>query len=415
MCVFCVFFIFDLLVMFFTLFFLFRDGEKWFSFSHDLTPMSRSDKEHVMTRIHDTVIGVSRGWLLTGLIQGVTATVAYLAVGMDGAVLLGALTAFFGLVPGVGTVGIWVPVAIILLAKGLYWRSAFILVWGAFVVVGLIDSIARPYLIGRRIELPLFVLFFALLGGVIVWGAKGVIIGPILVGIAPVLLDIYRDRYLRTPEVLPKAPDHSLKIAGLFIIGLSLLMAIPLRAESPETSDKDYTRASAHLKKHEDNMERMEADRSLDNEHTRQANEEFRKGTAELSGHDEQHLMEVQELRSINRQIAASQLRNALARQTYKQAVHNYGSDDPRSIAAKETWTQGRHARGALLQRQRALNQDIYQGRLLVHNDKTVLSVQKRAMDSDARYRASDDRRMLKEEKNIADDRNEMAEHYRVP
>ncbi len=198
------FFIFDLLCMFFILFFLFRDGDKWFDYVHDLIPMNRSDKEHLMTRIHDTVIGVSRGWLFTGLIQGVTATLCYLAVGIEGAVLLGALTAFFGLVPGVGTVGIWLPVAIFLLAKGLYWRSAFVLVWGALIIVGLIDSMVRPYLIGKRVEIPLFVLFFALLGGVIVWGAKGVIIGPILVAIAPVLFDIYRDRYLRSPEMRPK-------------------------------------------------------------------------------------------------------------------------------------------------------------------------------------------------------------------
>ena len=200
------FFIFDLLGMFFTLFFLFRDGDKWFEYIHDLVPMNRSDKEHLMARIHDTVVGVSRGWLLTGLIQGVTATLGYLAVGVAGAVLLGALTAFFGLVPGVGTVGIWVPVAIFLMTKGMYWKSAFVLVWGALIVVGLIDSLARPYLIGRRVEIPLFVLFFALLGGVIVWGAKGVIIGPILVAISPVLIDIYRDRYLRSPEVRSNGP-----------------------------------------------------------------------------------------------------------------------------------------------------------------------------------------------------------------
>ncbi len=201
-----VFFLFDLMGIFFTLFFLFRDGDKWFGYVHDLVPMNRSDKEHLMARIHDTVIGISRGWLLTGLIQGVTATFGYLAVGLEGAVLFGALTAFFGLVPGVGTIVIWVPVAIFLLAKGMYWRSAFVLVWGAFVVVGLIDAMARPYLIGRRVELPLFVLFFALLGGVVVWGAKGVIIGPILVAITPVLLDIYRNRYLRSPEMKSKGP-----------------------------------------------------------------------------------------------------------------------------------------------------------------------------------------------------------------
>ena len=99
---------------------------------------------------------------------------------------------------------IWGPLAIFLIAKGSYWKGIFVLVWGAFIVVGLIDSVMRPYLIGRRIELSLFVLFFALLGGVIVWGAKGIIVGPILAAITPVLLDIYRDRYMRHLVIKPK-------------------------------------------------------------------------------------------------------------------------------------------------------------------------------------------------------------------
>ena len=199
-----VYFFFGLAGMLFTLFFLFRDGDMWLMFIHDLVPMNRSDKERLMTRIRDTVIGVSRGWLLTGLIQGVTATLVYGVVGIHGAVLFGALTALFGLVPGIGTVGIWVPVSIFLLAQGSYWKSAFVLMSGVLVIVGLIDSIVRPWLVGERVELPLFVLFFALLGGVAVWGAKGIIIGPMLAAITPVLLDIYRDRYLRGPDTSHK-------------------------------------------------------------------------------------------------------------------------------------------------------------------------------------------------------------------
>jgi len=197
------FFVIGLLAMLFTLFFLFRDGEKWFGYIHDLIPMNKSEKKQLITRIQDTVIGVSRGWLLTSLIQGVTATLVYLVVGLARAVLLGALTALFGLVPGVGTLVIWVPVGIYLLIKGMYWKGIFVLGCGAFMVVGLIDSVLRPYLIGKRVELPLFALFFALLGGIAVWGAKGVIIGPLLVAIAPVLLEIYRDRYLRSQQNTP--------------------------------------------------------------------------------------------------------------------------------------------------------------------------------------------------------------------
>jgi len=198
------FFVFDLSVMLFTLFFLFQDGHRWYAYFHDLIPLNRIDKEHLMSKIQDTIVGVSRGWLFTSLIQGVTATLGYWVVGIDGAVLLGVLTAVLGLLPVVGTFGMWVPIGIFLCVSGSSWKGAFILAWGAIVVVGLIDTFVRPYLVGRRAELPFLTLFFALLGGVEVWGAKGIIIGPLLVANAPLLLKMYRDRYLRSSEMRPK-------------------------------------------------------------------------------------------------------------------------------------------------------------------------------------------------------------------
>jgi predicted PurR-regulated permease PerM len=415
-----VFFMFDLLVMLFTLFFLFRDGDKWFGYIHDLIPLNRSDKEHLMARIHDTVIGVSRGWLLTGLIQGVTATLGYLAVGLEGAVLYGALTAFFGLVPGVGTIGIWIPIAIFLAAKGLYWRSVFILVWGAFIIVGLIDSVVRPYLIGKRVELPLFVLFFALLGGVAVWGPKGIIIGPILVGIAPVLLEIYRDRYLRKPEMKPKGSavaSHALaarmKLATLLLIGISVLIAVPLRADPPAASADDPPGESAYLIRHERILDRMQAERNLDNVHTHRAQEDFDKSSAEMSDDADQQVRDVQTLRSVESQVTTGKIQKTLAHQSYKDTLQKYGSDDPRSAAAQQNWVESQKAMSPLLQNRRALKKDIHQGGRLVHNDKTLLEIQKRTMDSQARYRAIDDRKILKEEKIIAGEKSAMTQNVR--
>src|SRR5207237_9504509 len=96
----------------------------------------------------------------------------------------------------VGTFGAWAPIGLVYLFKGAVWKGVFILVWGAVVVVGAIDTLVRPYLMGRGGHIPLVFLFFALLGGIEVFGAKGIVIGPLLVEITPVLLDIYRDGLL---------------------------------------------------------------------------------------------------------------------------------------------------------------------------------------------------------------------------
>jgi 16S rRNA G1207 methylase RsmC len=208
---------------------------------------------------------------------------------------------------------------------------------------------------------------------------------------------------------------RTLRASTSFIVGLNLVMALPLRADSPDASGNAPAQESAHLKRHEQNLERMEADRSLDNEHTRNAKAEFRKGTAEMSGDDEQQLRNVQDLRSVENQVTAGKEQKTLARQSYKEAVQKYGSDDPRSAAAKESWKESQQALDPLLQSRQTLKEDIHEGRRLLHNDKTVLSVQKRDMASDARYRAIDDRKIQKEEKNIADDRSAMTQNVRSP
>ena len=195
-------FLVDLMIMLFALFFMFHDGEKFTQYLFALMPIRSKDKEHLSARIHDTVIGIARGLFLTSLVQGVVSTIGYLIVGVHGSVLLGALTAVMGLLPVVGTFGIWVPTGIFFLIQGSYLKGTFLLLWGMFVVVGLVDTLIRPYLVGKKAQLPMYALFFALLGGVEVWGTKGIILGPLIVAIAPVLLDMYQQRYLRGFDVI---------------------------------------------------------------------------------------------------------------------------------------------------------------------------------------------------------------------
>src|SRR6185437_15292598 len=140
----------NLVIMLFSLFFMFRNGKRVGRYILGLIPMRREDKKILTSRIHDMVIGVVRGWFLTTLVQGLIATLGYAIIKTRGAVLLGALTMIFGFVPVVGTFGIWVPVGIFYLLTGSYLKGVFILLWGAFVVVGVIDTLLRPYLVGKK-------------------------------------------------------------------------------------------------------------------------------------------------------------------------------------------------------------------------------------------------------------------------
>jgi predicted PurR-regulated permease PerM len=106
-----------------------------------------------------------------------------------------------GLLPVIGTALVWVPLSVSAFLQGHPGQGFFLLCWG-FLVVGLVDNVLRPYLVGKNSDVSFFMLFISLLGGLQVWGFKGVIIGPLVVAIAPVIFDVYKKRYMHEPEVL---------------------------------------------------------------------------------------------------------------------------------------------------------------------------------------------------------------------
>jgi predicted PurR-regulated permease PerM len=189
-------FILHLLVMTFALLFVFRDGARYYKFFLELLPLSPDAKRQLSQRFYGTIIGITRGWGLTSFIQGILAMIGYFIAGISGAVILGLLTAVSGLVPAIGTCAVWIPIAAYCLLRKEYLQGGFLLGWCGLVVVGLIDIVIRPYLVGRHADLPIFWLFFALLGGLEVYGAKGLILAPLVIALLPVLIETYRTKYL---------------------------------------------------------------------------------------------------------------------------------------------------------------------------------------------------------------------------
>lgn len=192
-------------VMLFALFFFFRDGEGMYQRFQDHLPLEEERKRSCTDRLRLAVTGVLRGWLLCAVLQGVVAGVGYVLVGVKGWVLLGTLTILAGLLPVIGTALVWCPIAVFLLLQGSVGSAVFIGLWGAG-VVGLIDNVLRPYLIGQETDVSILFLFLSILGGVNLWGMKGIILGPVIVSVAPVLFDAYRERFLRERDVSVPVP-----------------------------------------------------------------------------------------------------------------------------------------------------------------------------------------------------------------
>jgi predicted PurR-regulated permease PerM len=130
------------------------------------------------------------GTVLTGLAQGVLAGIGFWITGVPQAVFFGAATALASLVPAVGTLLVWVPAGLYLFASG-HPAMAFIeLAWGALIVVGFSDYVIRPRLVGDE-AMPVVLTFIALFGGLETLGLAGLIVGPVIMGLAVAVLRLY--------------------------------------------------------------------------------------------------------------------------------------------------------------------------------------------------------------------------------
>jgi predicted PurR-regulated permease PerM len=174
----------------FVLFFLLRDGDRLLVQWNELLPFPEDLKKKLIRRAASVIQGVFRGIVIVGLVQTLTMSIAYLIVGSRAIVLLAGLTAIGTLVPGIGSGLVWIPLVLYYFFKGVLWKAVLLIVFG--LVAGTIDNILRPIIAGPKMELPLLWFLLAILGGVQFFGVLGLLLGPMIFAILPILLDVYR-------------------------------------------------------------------------------------------------------------------------------------------------------------------------------------------------------------------------------
>jgi predicted PurR-regulated permease PerM len=177
----------------FAMFFFFRDGSRMVAAFRDLIPMEPDDKDAVMARFGETLSAVVLGSVLTAVAQGVLGGIAYWGLGVPFAVLLAGATFFLSLIPYGGPL-VWIGVAVYLALTGDYIRAAIMVGWGT-IVIGSVDNLIRPLIIGGRTQIPTLLLFFGILGGLSAYGFIGMFLGPAVIAILVAFARIYREQY----------------------------------------------------------------------------------------------------------------------------------------------------------------------------------------------------------------------------
>jgi predicted PurR-regulated permease PerM len=184
----------NFIVALLALFFFLRDGAEFLNRLQRLLPMDREHQERLLSNIVDAVTAVVHGSLVVAMVQGLLAGLAYWALGVPFSVLWGVATAFGALLPFGGSTLVTVPASIYLFLQGETVRGVILLVW-ALGVVGMVDNILKPLVIGNRLGVPVLFLFFGIFGGLALFGAVGIILGPALFALLRALLDLYSEEY----------------------------------------------------------------------------------------------------------------------------------------------------------------------------------------------------------------------------
>jgi predicted PurR-regulated permease PerM len=183
-------FLLNLFVMLYLLFFLFRDGDSLLRQIKKSVPLDPETTTAFIERFDVVIRATVKGNMIVALIQGGLGGVIFWILGIQGPVLWGAIMALFSLLPAVGPALIWLPVAIYLIATGAIGRGIILILFGAF-VIGLIDNLLRPILVGKDTKIPDYLILISTLGGIAVFGINGFVIGPLIAAMFISAWEIY--------------------------------------------------------------------------------------------------------------------------------------------------------------------------------------------------------------------------------
>lgn len=188
-------FIFQLFIMFYTLYFFLKDGPRMLRRLMHLSPLGDENEKLLYYRFTSTARATLKGTLVVGTVQGLLAGILFWITGIQGAFVWAVIMTVLSIVPALGSSIIWFPAGIIMLALGNIWQGLVILL-GGILLVSTIDNFIRPILIGKDIQMHSLIALFSTLGGIFVFGISGFVIGPVIAALFLSVMTIY-DHHFR--------------------------------------------------------------------------------------------------------------------------------------------------------------------------------------------------------------------------
>lgn len=177
-----------------SLFYFLKDGRRWVEYLIKVSPLADTDDNKIITMLDHAVSGIMGGYLFIAFLQGTLLAIGLWIFGVPNPILWGVIAGMASVIPTVGTTIVALPAIIYLWVSGGSAAAIGLAVW-SFTLVGSIDNLLNPVVLGKKVSLPPLVILFAVLGGIALMGPAGIIIGPLSVSLLYTLLLIYQNKF----------------------------------------------------------------------------------------------------------------------------------------------------------------------------------------------------------------------------
>jgi len=192
-------FFFKLFIMLYAMYFFLVDGAKVLDKILYYMPLTAKDKNRMVEKFVSVSRATLKGTFVIGLVQGGLAGMAFAVLGVNGAFFWGTIMAVLSIIPGVGVALVWIPAAGYLLAIGKPIAALLLTLW-CVGLVGTVDNVLRPRLVGKDTKMPDLLILLGTLGGLVLFGAAGIIVGPVVAALFVTVWEIYGTTF---KDVLP--------------------------------------------------------------------------------------------------------------------------------------------------------------------------------------------------------------------
>lgn len=204
-------FIFQLCIMLYANYFFLRSGKETLARIMYMVPLESEQENRLVSRFVSVTRATMKGTLVIGVIQGTLAGLAFAVAGIDGAIFWGTIMAVLSIIPAIGAAIVWIPAVIYLIATSHVLAGILLLIWCG-IVVGSSDNILRPILVGKDTKMPDLLVLLSTLGGIGVYGALGVIIGPIIAALFLTVWELYGETFRDVlPDVKGILPEEAVE------------------------------------------------------------------------------------------------------------------------------------------------------------------------------------------------------------